>query len=151
MSQMLIVATFDNLDSAQRCARDFNNFVTDDGSFKIESGVMVQKGADGKLAVLKEYTEPYWGTAIGAVTGGLIGLIAGPLGVVAGAAAGAGAALAGRAIEHVLDKKMTASIEGELLPGNVALILETKSPPETEVDEVVRGYGGKIFTQHLSW
>ncbi|WP_322016042.1 DUF1269 domain-containing protein [Paraburkholderia sp. J12] len=151
MSQTLIVATFDNLDAAQRCARDFNNFVKDDGSFRIESGVMVQKGADGKLAVLNEYTESYWGTAIGAATGGLIGLIAGPLGVAAGAIAGAGAALAGHAVEHRLDKKMTASIEGELRPGSVALILETKSPPETEVEEVARGYGGKIFTQRLSW
>jgi uncharacterized membrane protein len=151
MTQKLIVATFDNLDVARRCARDLNNFVRDGDGFKIESGVMAQKGADGKLVVLKQYTEPYWGTAIGAVTGSLIGLIGGPLGVVAGAAAGAGAALAGHTIEHALDKKMTAAIEGELQPGSVALILETKEPPEYAVENVVLGYGGKLFTQPLSW
>ncbi|SMG58865.1 DUF1269 domain-containing protein [Paraburkholderia susongensis] len=151
MTKKLIVATFDNLDVAQRCARDLNNLAKDDGGFRIESGVMVQKDADGKLIVLKQYTESYWGTAIGAVTGGLIGLIAGPLGVVAGAAAGAGAALAGHTIEHVLDRKMTTAIEGELQPGCVALILETKEPLEYEVENVVLGYGGKLFTQPLSW
>jgi uncharacterized membrane protein len=151
MAQKLIVATFDNLDVAQRCARDLNNFVKDDDGFKIESGVMVQKGADGKLTVLKEYTESYWGTVIGAVTGGLIGLLTGPLGVVAGAAVGAGTALSGHAIEHLLDSKMTTAIEGELRPGSVALILETKEPPEYEVENVVLGYGGKLFTQPLSW
>ncbi|MFT4064489.1 DUF1269 domain-containing protein [Paraburkholderia sp.] len=151
MSQKLIVATFDNLDVAQRCARDLDNFVKDGDGFKIESGVMVQKHADGQLAVLRQYTESYWGTAIGAVTGGLIGIIGGPLGIVAGAAAGAGAALTGHAIEHVLDRKMTTAIEGELRPGSVALILETTEPPEYEVENVVLGYGGKLFTQPLSW
>lgn len=145
------VATFDNLDVAHRCARDINNFVKDDDGLKIESGIMGQKGADGRLTVLKEYTESYWGAVIGAVTGGLIGLLAGPLGIVAGTAVGAGAALSGHAIEHILDRKMITAIEGELRPGSVALILETEEPPEYEIENVVLGYGGKLFTQPLSW
>lgn len=151
MTQKLVVATFDNLDVAQRAARDLRNFEKDGDGFKIESGAMVQKSADGKLAVLSQYTESYWGTVIGAVTGGLIGLLGGPLGALAGVTIGAGAGLAGHAIEHVLDAKLTKAITEELKPGSVALILETKEPPEYEIENVVLGYGGKVFTQPLSW
>ncbi|QBR01093.1 DUF1269 domain-containing protein [Paraburkholderia pallida] len=147
MTQKLVVATFDNLDVAQRAARDFKNFEKDGDGFKIESGAMVQKSADGKLTVLSQYTESYWGTVIGAVTGGLIGLIGGPLGALAGVTIGAGAGIA----EHVFDSKLTKSISEELKPGSVALIIEAKEPPEYEIENVVLGYGGKVFTQPLSW
>lgn len=59
MTQKLTVATFGNVDVAQRAARDFRNFEKDGDGFKIESGVMIQKGADGKLTVLNRYTESY--------------------------------------------------------------------------------------------
>jgi len=151
MTQKLVVATFDNLDVAQRAARDFRNFEKDGDGFKIESGAMVQKSADGKLTVLNQYTESYWGSVVGAVTGGLIGLLGGPPGVLAGVTIGAAAGLAGHAIEHVLDSKLTKAIADELRPGSVALILEAKEPPEYEIENVVSGYGGKVFTQPLSW
>jgi uncharacterized membrane protein len=151
MTQKLIVATFDNLDVAQRAARDFSNFEKDGDGFKIESGVMVQKHADGKLTVLNQYTESYWGSLMGAVTGGLIGLLGGPVGVIAGMTIGAGAGLAGHAIEHMLDSKLTKAIADELKPGSFALILEAKEPPEYEIQNVVLGYGGKVFAQPLSW
>ncbi|MEX4002151.1 DUF1269 domain-containing protein [Paraburkholderia sp. EG285A] len=150
MTQKLIVATFGNLDVAQRASRDLHNFERDD-DFKIESGVMVEKTADGTLHVLTQYSEPHWGVVTGAVSGALIGLLGGPPGAIAGAVAGAGAGLAGRALEHVLDKKLTGAIELELRPGTFALILETKNPPDNEVEDVVRGYGGKVFTQSLTW
>lgn len=151
MAQELLVATFDNLDSAQRAARDFRNFETDGVGLKIESGVMVQKHADGTCTVLDQYTHAYWGTVVGAVTGGLIGLLGGPVGAIAGMTIGAGAALGGRAVESLLDSRLTQSIEAELKSGSVALILEAKEESTTEVDEVVRGYGGTLFRQKLAW
>lgn len=151
MAQKLIVATFNDLDVAERAARDFRNFEKDGDGFKIESGVMVQKDAAGKLTVLDKYTQPFWGTVIGAVTGGLIGLLGGPVGVVAGFTVGASAGLAGHAVEGILDSKLTKSISNELLPGKVALILEVKEPSPFEVENVVLGYGGKVFHQQLAW
>lgn len=151
MTQELIVATFKDLDVAERAARDFRNFEKDDGGFKVESGVMVQKDVAGKLTVIEKYTQPFWGTVIGAVTGGLVGLLGGPVGVIAGLTVGAGAGLAAHAIEGILDSKLTKSISNELLPGSVALILEVKEPPLFEVENVVLGYGGKLFHQSLPW
>ena len=43
------------------------------------------------------------------------------------------------------------AISDELQPGSVALILETQEPPEYEIENVVLGYGGKVFTQPLAW
>lgn len=151
MAQELIVATFNDTDVAQRAARDLSNFERAGDGFRIESGVMIQKGTGGNLTVLYQYTERYWGTFIGAVTGGLIGLLGGPIGALAGAAAGATAGLAGHTVEQALDHKLTTAIAKELQPGTVALILETTQPPEFEVENVVQGYGGKLFTQSLSW
>lgn len=151
MAQKLIVATFKDTEVAQRAARDLRNFERAGDGFRIESGVMIQKGTGGSLSVLYQYTESYWGTFIGAVTGALIGLLGGPIGALAGATAGAVAGLTGHTVEQALDHKMTAAIASELQPGTVALILETTQPPEYEVENVVLGYGGKIFTQPLSW
>lgn len=151
MAQELIVATFNDLDVAERAARDFKYFEKDGDGFRIESGAMVQKDASGKLTVLEKYTQAFWGTVIGAVTGGLIGLLGGPAGVIAGVTIGAGAGLAGHTVEDILDGKLTKSISSELLPGSVALILEVKTPPLFEIEDVVRGYGGKVFHQPLAW
>ncbi|MBC8824727.1 hypothetical protein IAI11_30645, partial [Escherichia coli] len=61
--------------------------------FHIENGVVVEKDAAGKLAVLAAESRPFKGGVIGAIAGGLLGLLAGPLGVVTGMAAGAGAGI----------------------------------------------------------
>ncbi|MFM0732367.1 DUF1269 domain-containing protein [Paraburkholderia sediminicola] len=151
MTQKMVVATFNDVDVAQRAARDFRNFEKDNDGFKIESGVMVQKDAAGKLTVLDKYTQPFWGTVIGAVTGGLIGLLGGPVGAIAGLTIGASAGLTGHAIEAILDSKLTKAIPSELQPGSVALILEVKEPSPFEVENIVLGYGGKVFRQPLPW
>lgn len=151
MAPKLVVATFKNLDVAEKAVCDLRNFEKDNDGFKIESGVMVQKDASGKLAVLHKFTQPFWGTVIGAATGGLIGLLGGPAGAIAGFSIGAGAGLAGHAVEAILDSGLTKSVSNELRPGSVALILEVKEPPLFEVENIVLGYGGKLFHQSLVW
>jgi uncharacterized membrane protein len=151
MSQKLIVTIFGDVDTAKRAARDFKNFEQKDDGFRIESGVMVQKNAAGKLTVLDTHAMSLWGTVIGAVTGGLIGLLGGPVGAIAGFTIGASAGLAGHLLEDVLDGDLTTSIENELRPGSVALILEAEEASPFEVENVVLGYGGKVFRQPLPW
>ncbi|WP_408387075.1 LysR substrate-binding domain-containing protein [Paraburkholderia sediminicola] len=149
MAQQLIVAVFDSVDVAERAGRDFRNFEEKDLGFKIESGVLVQKDATGQLTVLDEQTRPFWGTVIGALTGGLIGMLGGPAGAVVGFTIGASGGLAGHAIKETLDNELVASITSKLTAGSVAFILEAQEASPFEVDNIVRGYGGSVFRKPL--
>lgn len=87
---------------------------------------------------------------IGAVTGGLIGLPGGPAGAIASFSIGAGAGLAGHAVKNVLESRLTKFISSEFQGGSVALILVVEEPSPFEVENVVLGYGGKVFRQPLA-
>lgn len=150
MARQLIVAVFDNVDVAERAGRDFRNFEEKDLGFKIESGVLVQKDATGQLIVLDKHTRPFWGTVIGALTGGLIGMLGGPAGVLLGFTIGASSGLAGHAVKDALDNELVASISGKLTPNRVAFILEAQEASPFEVDNIVLGYGGSVFRQPLA-
>lgn len=151
MAQQLIVAVFDNVSIAERAGVDFRNFEEKDIGFKIDSGVLVQKDASGKLIVLDKQTRPFWGTVIGALTGGLIGLLGGPTGAILGFTVGASAGLTGHALDDVLDNELTNSISSKLTSGSVAFILEAEEASPFEVDNIVRGYGGTVFRKPLAW
>lgn len=150
MARQLIVADFDSVDVAERAGRDFRNFEEKDLGFKIESGVLVQKNATGELILLDEYTRPFWGTVLGALTGGLIGMPGGPVGAVVGFTIGASGGLAEHAIKDTLDGELVASISGKLTAGRVAFILEAQEASPFEVDNIVLGYGGSVFRRPLA-
>lgn len=149
MAQQLIVAVFDSVDIAERAGRDLRNFEEKDLGFKIESGVLVQKESAGKLKLLDEHTRPFWGTVIGALTGGLIGMLGGPVAAALGFTIGASGGLAEREIKEKLDHAWVESISSKLAAGSVAFILEAQEATPFEVDNIVRGYGGSIVRQSL--
>lgn len=151
MAQQLIVAVFDSVNVAERAGTDFRNFAEKDIGFKIESGVLVQKDANGKLILLDQQTRPFWGTVIGALTGGLIGLLGGPTGAILGFTVGASAGLTEHVLNDVLDSELTTSISSKLNAGNVAFIIEAEEASPFEVDNIVRGYGGTVFRRQLAW
>jgi DNA-binding transcriptional LysR family regulator/uncharacterized membrane protein len=150
MAQQLIVAIFDSVDVAERAGRDFRNFEEKDLGFKIESGVLVQNDATGKLVLLDEQTRPFWGAVIGALTGGLIGMLGGPAGAALGFTIGASGGLAEHAIKDTLDNELVASISSKLTPNHVAFILEAQEASPFEVDNIVLGYGGSVFRKPLA-
>ena len=100
--------------------------------------------------MLDAQARPFRGAAIGAIAGALLGLLAGPLGVVTGFAAGAGAGvLADAAGSALLDGRFVESVAATLAPGSAAVILEAKEATPFSVDNVVTGFGGKVFRQTL--
>lgn len=84
MTRQLIVAVFGSIDTARQAANDFEALSEKNEGFHIENGVVVEKDAAGKLAVLAAESRPFKGGVIGAIAGGLLGILAGPLGVVTG-------------------------------------------------------------------
>ncbi|KWI44193.1 hypothetical protein WT72_34010 [Burkholderia pseudomultivorans] len=150
MSRQLIVAVFGSVDAARQAARDLDALSDRCDGFRIDNGVLVEKDATGKLAVLDVDSRPFKGGVIGAIAGGLLGLLAGPIGVVTGAAVGAGAGvLVDAAGNALLDGKFVESVAMRLALGSVALILEAKEAAPSAVDDVVAGFGGKVVRQAL--
>jgi uncharacterized membrane protein len=149
MTRQLIVAVFGSVETARQAANDFDALSEKNEGFHIENGV-VEKDANGKLAVLDAESRPFKGGVIGAIAGGLLGLLAGPLGVVTGMAAGAGAGILAQAAGNaLLDGTFVETVAARLVPGSVAVILEAKEDTPFSVDNVVTGFGGKVFRQML--
>jgi len=60
-----------------------------EGSLTLYGMAIVAKTADGKLSVKQSVDEGPLGTAVGSLSGGLIGLLGGPVGAAIGLGAGA--------------------------------------------------------------
>ena len=150
MTKQLIVAVFGNVDLAQKAARDFDALSQKDVGFTIENGVIAEKDAAGKLALLGAETHPFWGGVVVAITGGLLGMLGGPVGAVAGMTAGASTGLiADTAGNTLLDAEFVEMVSAKLAPGSVAVILEAKEATPFSVDNVVTGFGGTVFRNAL--
>ncbi|WP_205184105.1 DUF1269 domain-containing protein, partial [Burkholderia sp. LMG 13014] len=66
--------------------------------------------------------------------------------MAAGAGAGILAEAAGNAL---LDGTFVETVAARLVPGSVAIILEAKEDTPFSVDNVVTGFGGKVYRQAL--
>ncbi|MFL9990588.1 DUF1269 domain-containing protein [Paraburkholderia sediminicola] len=149
MAQQLIVAVFSNVADAEKAGMDFRNLEEKDASFKVESGVMVQKDPAGKVTLLGTKTQPFWGVVIGAITGGLIGMLGGPSGAILGFTIGASTGLAGVALIDILDHEFVDSISGDFAPGCVAIILEAAEATPDAVDKIVAAHRGTDYRKPL--
>jgi uncharacterized membrane protein len=91
------------------------------------------------------------GRGLGAITGGLIGLLAGPGGAIIGALAGAGAGtLAGKWIDMGFSDKFLAGLQERLQPGKSALVLLVETEWAATVSEALADREGIILQQTLT-
>jgi len=145
MTKQLIVAVFGSVETARQAANDFEALSEKHEGFHVDNGVVVEKDANGKLAVLDAESRPFKGGVIGAIAGGLLGMLAGPLGAIAGMVAGAGAGIVADAAGNaLLDGQFVESVATRLAPGSVAVIVEADEATPFSVDNIVTGFGGKV-------
>ena len=117
----LIVITFENEDEAGK-VRESVRKLQKQGLVSLDDSAVVVKDANGKIKVHNEMDR---GVKIGAIGGGIIGVMLGfiffPLGgLVMGALGGA---LVGKMTDLGVDKKFVKEIEAELKPGTSAIFL----------------------------
>src|ERR1700726_1583337 len=89
MTDRIIVATFNDSNAAYDAASAIKG-LTDAGvaDFKLKTGVMIKKDDRGNVALLESKDRHLLGTAVGTVTGALIGLIGGAPRLALGAGLG---------------------------------------------------------------
>jgi uncharacterized membrane protein len=148
MTDRIIVATFDNTNSAYDAASAIKG-LKDSGvtEFKLKTGVMIKKDDRGNVSVLEARDRPLLGTAVGTAAGALIGLIAGAPGLALGTALGATTGLTGDAVMGALDSDFVDSVTAEMRPGMTAIIVEADEGSTRAVDDIVELGHGHVYRQ----
>ena len=148
MAYTIIVATFDNTNSAYEAAGELKKLkdqkIID---FKPKAGVMVKKDDLGNVSLLESKERPLFGTAVGTAVGALIGLIGGAPGAALGAALGATSGVSSDAVMAGLDSDFVESVTSEMRPGMTAIIVEADEKSTRPVDDVVSKGGGHVRRQ----
>lgn len=115
-----------------------------EGSLTLYAMAVMAKASDGKLSVKLESERGPFGMAVGALVGGMIGLLGGPV----GAAIGVG----GGALLGMLNDLSNLGVSGEFLdkvaldltPGKVAVIAEVSEDWVTPLDTRMNALGGIV-------
>jgi uncharacterized membrane protein len=147
----LVARVFDSPDKAA----DALKFVEDLRNrkvLKLLNAAVLVKDEDGQISIddVKEF-EPKKGRIWGAVTGGLVGLLAGPAGVVVGALAGLGlGGLAGSKIDAGFNNEFLENLTQYLQPGSSALILLMEHHWARSAAESMGDLGGTVLQQTLT-
>ncbi len=125
-----------------------------------ESAV-IQRGADGRANVRAQDTDALEGTGVGALVGGVLGLMAWPVAAAAGVAGAAAAATAGAvglsagtalgAMRDLYDLGVTDefldAVAQRLLPGKTAVVAEISEEWEMPLDVRMDELGGNVIRE----
>jgi uncharacterized membrane protein len=121
----------------------------DDGSIELYSSTVLERAANGAVAIKdEEDARAGWGTALGVSTGALIGLLAGPAGAVVGAAIGGTGGLGGEVAYSGFAGDFVQEVAARLQPGTYAVVASVWEDWTVPVDVAVAPYAaGAVFRQ----
>ena len=106
---------------------------------------MIAKDAGGKVTVKEAADEGPLGTAVGLVTGSLIGLLGGPVGVAIGAYVGSIGGLLFDLVNVGVGEDFLAEVEKQLQPGKTAVVAEIGEDWSMPVDARMEAVGGVVL------
>jgi uncharacterized membrane protein len=142
MSKFIVVVVPDEIKAYEgsRILKELNA----EGSLTLYAMAIVAKTADGNLSVKQSVDEGPLGTAVGSLTGGLIGLLGGPVGVAIGLGAGAWLGML-RDLTHLgVGEDFLDKVSQELTPGRVAIVAEISEDWVTPLDTRIAALGGTV-------
>jgi uncharacterized membrane protein len=146
----LVIRVFDSPEKAAE-ALEFVEGLKQQRVIKILNAAILTKDEDGQFSYQdsKEIT-PKKGRILGAITGGLIGLLAGPGGVVGALAGLAAGGAAGKYIDEGFSDKFLENLDQYLQPGKAALMLLMEHRWAHPASEAMSDLGGYVFQQTIS-
>lgn len=139
----LVVVTFDNPEEAGKI-RDTLRSAERADYLSLDDSAVVVKDAQGKLHVKDEMDR---GVKIGAVGGGLLGLLIGGIffpvaGLLVGALAGG---LLGSTVDLGIQKKFIKQVEEELQPGTSAIFFVVRDANPDVALAALKPYKGHVY------
>jgi uncharacterized membrane protein len=121
-------------------------------TIRIQNAAVLVKDQDGNTTIKDTRdVDAKKGRLFGAITGGLIGLMAGPGGAVVGALAGAGTGgLAARKMDFGFSDEFLKSLQDHLQPGRSALIVLVEHQWADQLTEAMGGLEGVYFRESIT-
>lgn len=138
----LIVMTFNTRDEASKVRQTLRDLERA-GRVHLDDAAVIVKDADGKLDIANEVDR---GVKIGAIGGGLLGLLLSfmfpLLGIVVGAAGGA---LVGRMADLGIDQRFVKDVSTALQPNSSALFIIVRDAAPDVVIAALEPYEGTLY------
>jgi uncharacterized membrane protein len=142
----MIVAVFDSQAAAFEglsALKDLHR----DGDVSLYSSAVIAKDNTGKVEMKQAADEGPVGTALGLLTGSLIGILAGPVGLALGASVGGLGGLIYDANKSGVDVTFVDDVTKMLTPGKVAVLADIEESWTAPVDTRLHKLGGMVFRQ----
>jgi uncharacterized membrane protein len=118
-----------------------------EGSLTSYSEAVLTKNADGKVSMTQEEGPGPRGTALGALLGGLVGLLGGPAVALLDAAGGALMGGWRDVLNLGIGTDFVDEVSRELRPGRSAVVAEVDEDRVTPLDTRMEALGGVVFRQ----
>jgi uncharacterized membrane protein len=139
--------TYDDMDEAEKVREDISKG-EHQGYISLDDSAVIVKDQEGKVHVKNQVDQ---GVKVGAVGGGLLGLLVGvfffPVGaIILGALGGA---LVGKFFDVGVDKKFVQDVSDALKPGSSALFIIIRNAEPVYAISVLEKYKGTVFQTNL--
>ncbi len=148
MDRMLVIV-FDSESKAYEGSKALQE-LQDEGSINLYSKLVVVTDDSGKVEVKQAGDMGPIGTAVGLLTGSLIGVIGGPVGVALGASAGTFGGLVYDLAELGIGEDFMAEVANSLQPGKAAVVAEVWEEWTLPVDTRMEALGGTVIRRARS-
>jgi uncharacterized membrane protein len=143
MNKML-VAVFDNEPAAYEglsALKDLHR----EGEISLYATAVIVKDSGGNVSVKQIDDQGPVGTALGLLTGGLVGILGGPVGVAAGASMGGLMGTFADLYNTNIDSAFLEDVSKALSPGKAAVLADVEESWATPVDIRIGRLGGLVF------
>ena len=143
MDEMLVIV-FDSEIKAYEGTKALQE-LQQEGSIKLLAKAVIARDTNGKVEVRQIEDISPSGTAVGLLTGSLIGLIAGPVGVAIGAGAGTLGGLTYDLADMGVEQDFLIEAEESLQPGKAAVVAEVIEDWTLPLDNRMKSLGGVVL------
>jgi uncharacterized membrane protein len=143
MDKMLVVG-FDSELKAYEGSRALQELQRE-GSIDLYAKAVIARDAGGKVTVKEQGDMGPVGTAVGLLTGSLIGMLGGPVGLAVGATAGTYGGLLYDSMNLGINMDFIDEVADYLQPGKAAVVAEVWEEWTLPVDNRMEALGGIVF------
>jgi uncharacterized membrane protein len=140
----IVVVVFDSESKAYEGSLALQE-LQNEGSINLYAKAVIARDANGTLTVKQQGDMGPVGTAVGLLTGSLLGLLGGPVGVVIGAGAGTYGGMLYDLAQLGVGEDYLYEVGKSLLPGKAAVVAEVWENWMLPVDTKMEALGGVVF------
>ena len=144
MMDNMLVIIFDSENKAYEGSKSLQE-LQEEGSINLYSKAVVIRDASGKVEIKQQGDMGPVGTAVGLLTGSLIGMLGGPVGLVLGTYAGTTGGLLYDMAKIGVSQDFLTEVERTMQPGKAAVVAEVGEEWTLPVDTRMESLGGVVI------